>query len=198
MISLRLFSRCTAPRPTITAGWAPRLLALPTGSAWARWLLLSAVLATPTMSYAQWNEVSKARNGDVWMMDTATAIRMGDLARVWVLINHPKPITDPQPYALSGVHSTRTLIQVDCKQQRARRLESSFFSRGDGNGRLLGHHDSDDWMNIPPDTPESGLQKAACELPDQAPPAPAAAPTPPAAAPATAPARAPTPTRRPG
>ncbi len=123
---------------------------------------------------AQWNEVSKARNGDVWMMETGTARRAGDLARVWVLVNHPLPITNPAPYAYSGVRSFRALVQIDCKDQRARRLEASYFSQTGGDGRLLGTSENDDWFNVPPDTPDADLLKAACELPDQAPATPAA------------------------
>lgn len=148
---------------------------------------------------AQWSEVAKARNGDVWMMDTATARRAGDSARIWVLINHPMPITNPPPYSLSGVRSTRALMQIDCRDKRARRLEASFFSAVGGDGRLLGNNETDDWFNVPPDTPDSELLRVACELADQAPPAAA---TPPATAPAAAPARPPAapaaPARRPG
>jgi len=153
------------------------------------WLAAMPVaLASGTcLAQAQWNEVSKARNGDVWLMETGTARRVGDAARVWVLINHPLPITHPAPYSHSGVRSFRALVQIDCKEQRARRLEASFFSQAGGDGRLLGTSENDDWFNVPPDTPDADLMKAACELPDQAPPAPPPAPTPAPTAPARAP-----------
>ena len=140
---------------------------------------------------AQWNEVSKARNGDIWMMETGTARRTGDLARVWVLVNHPLPITNPAPYSHSGVRSFRALVQIDCKDQRARRLEASYFSQTGGDGKLLGTSENDDWFNVPPDTPDADLLKAACELPDQGPATPAsgAAAGPAPAAATAAPAR---------
>jgi hypothetical protein len=151
-------------------------------------LVLHTLLAGgPASAQAQWNEVSKARNGDVWAMEAGTARRAGDSARVWVLINHPLPITNPAPYAFSGVRSFRALVQIDCKEQRARRLEASYFSQPNGDGRLLGTSENDDWFNVPPDTPDADLMKAACDLPDQAPVPPA---TPAGAAPA-APARPP-------
>ena len=171
--------------------------AAPVASKRARWVLawglaLPTLLASaPSWAQAQWSEVSKARNGDVWTMETGTARRIGDNARVWVLINHPLPITNPAPYAYSGVRSFRALVQVDCKEQRARRLEASYFSQPNGDGRLLGTSENDDWFNVPPDTPDADLMKAACELPDQAP----AAPAPPAGA---APATPATPARPPG
>ncbi len=143
-------------------------------------LVLLGGLAISPAALAQWNEVAKARNGDVWLMDAATARRTGNLVRAWVLINHPMPITNPPPYALSGVRSTRAIVQIDCRDQRARRLEASFFSLSGGDGRLLGTSDGDDWFNVPPDTPDSELLKIACDLPDQAPPPE----TPPAATPA--------------
>ena len=147
-------------------------------------LMMGALL--PLSASAQWTEVTKARNGDVWLMDSGTAKRIGDSARVWVLINHPQPVTNPAPYALSGVRSLRALVQIDCKDQRARKLEASYFSQSGSDGRLLGTSDGDDWFNVPPDTPDSDLLKLACELPDQAPTAPAApaSPAPAAAAPA--------------
>lgn len=170
---------------------AQRALPTPKLHAVACGLVLLALMETdPSWAQAQWNEVSKARNGDTWAMEAGTAKRMGDSARVWVLINHPLPITNPAPYAYSGVRSFRALVQVDCKEQRARRLEASYFSQPNGDGRLLGTSENDDWFNVPPDTPDADLMKAACELPDQTP----AAPAPPAgAAPAApaAPARAP-------
>ena len=162
-----------------------------TRQAVAAMLILLALTASGLASaQAQWNEVSKARNGDTWAMEAGTAKRVGDSARVWVLINHPLPITNPAPYAYSGVRSFRALVQIDCKEQRARRLEASYFSQPNGDGRLVGTSENDDWFNVPPDTPDADLMKAACELPDQAPAAPA---TPAGAAPAApaAPARPP-------
>lgn len=150
------------------------------------WLAI-AIASGPCCAQAQWNEVSKARNGDVWTMETGTARRVGDGARVWVLVTHPLPITHPAPYSHSGVRSFRALVQIDCKDQRARRLEASFFSQPGGEGRLLGTSENDDWFNVPPDTPDADLMKAACELPDQAPAAAAPPPpTPPARAPGAA------------
>jgi len=147
-----------------------------TRQAAAAGLILLALAASGLASaQAQWNEVSKARNGDTWAMETGTARRVGDGARVWVLINHPLPITNPAPYAYSGVRSFRALVQIDCKEQRARRLEASYFSQPNGDGRLLGTSENDDWFNVPPDTPDADLMKAACELPDQAPATPAGA-----------------------
>jgi hypothetical protein len=161
-----------------------------TRSAHTVWSLLAAwgvvvMLTFPQAAYAQWNEVSKARNGDMWMVDASTARRVGDSARVWVLINHPMPVTNPPPYSYSGVRSMRALVQLDCREQRARRLEASFFSQPGAEGRLLGSSENEDWINVPPDTPDSDLLKIACELPDQATAAP---PAPPAAAPGATPA----------
>jgi hypothetical protein len=159
------------------------------------WLAI-ALISGSGFAQAQWNEVSKAKNGDVWKMETGTARRAGDSARVWVMITHPLPITYPAPYSHSGVRSFRTLVQFDCKEQRARRLEASYFSQPNGEGRVLGTSENDDWFNVPPDTPDADLMRAACELPDQA-PAAAAPPTPPPAPAGTAPAGA-VPARPPG
>ena len=168
--------------PRLVRSCAARCFALCCG------LVLHALLAGgPASAQAQWNEVSKARNGDVWAMEAGTARRAGDSARVWVLINHPLPITNPAPYAYSGVRSFRALVQIDCKEQRARRLEASYFSQPNGDGRLLGTSENDDWFNVPPDTPDADLMKAACDLPDQAP----VPPTTPAGAAPAAPVRPP-------
>ena len=166
----------------------------------ASWLVIAPIATTAglCMAQAQWNEVSKAKNGDVWLMETGTARRVGDGARVWVLITHPLPITHPAPYSHSGVRSFRALVQIDCKEQRARRLEASFFSQAGGEGRLLGTSENDDWFNVPPDTPDADLMKAACELPDQTPAAAPPPPAPAAATPAGAAAPRPAPPRPPG
>lgn len=147
-------------------------------------LALLMLCGVPT--WAQWSEFTKARNGDVYLIEQSSIQRVGDTARVWVLVNHPRAVTNPPPYSYSAVHSYRALMLFDCKGLRARRLEASFFSQPSAEGRLMGTFDTDDWYNVPPETPDNELMKSACEQPptDQsgAPPAAAtAAPTAPRA-----------------
>ncbi len=107
-------------------------------------------------AWAQWVEVSANERGTVFYVDPTTIKQNGNLRRYWMLTNLAKADKD-------GDLSYRALAEVDCKEERTRRLQEDYFrapmASGQGSGGLSS---PTEWRYVAPGTSGESLMKFVC------------------------------------
>jgi phage tail protein X len=122
----------------------------------ARRFGISALLLA-SAAHAEWVPVGPAGIAQ-FFMDKATIKRKADTVQVWELVNMEK--VDGE-----GVHSSRFLVEYDCKGQRSRGLDMLTYTEPMGGGKLIQQlgRDPDGWEALPPDSIFSQRMQMACE-----------------------------------
>jgi hypothetical protein len=115
-----------------------------------------AILLYATAAHADWIPVAPA-NGAQFFMDKTTLTRKADTVQVWELVNMEK--VDGE-----GVHSSRFLVEYDCKGKRSRGLDMLTYTEPMGGGKLIQQlgPDPDGWEALPPDSIFSQRMQLAC------------------------------------
>ena len=116
---------------------------------------ISALLIA-SAAHADWVPVGPAGIAQ-FFIDKATIKRKADTVQVWELVNMEK--VDGE-----GVHSSRFLVEYDCKGQRSRGLDMLTYTEPMGSGKLLQQlgPDPDGWETIPPESIFSQRMATAC------------------------------------
>jgi len=100
-----------------------------------RKLLLGLVLSLgATAASAQWVLVTEASSGDKFYADPTTKRRTGNLVRIWMLQDYPKPeVVLGQAY-----YSDKMYRQYDCVERTSQSLQNTSFEGRMGSGQSLG------------------------------------------------------------
>ena len=116
---------------------------------------ISALLIA-SAAHADWVPVGPAGIAQ-FFIDKATIKRKADTVQVWELVNMEK--VDGE-----GVHSSRFLVEYDCKGKRSRGLDMQTYKEPMGAGKVLQQlgPDPDGWEAVPPDSIFSQRMQLAC------------------------------------
>ena len=100
-----------------------------------RKLLIGLVLSVmATAASAQWMLVTEASSGDKFYADPSTKRRTGNIVRIWMLQDYPKPeLVLGQAY-----HSDKMYRQYDCAERTSQSLQNTSFVGRMGSGQSLG------------------------------------------------------------
>ena len=111
----------------------------------ARLIGISSLLFA-SAAHADWVPVGPAGIAQ-FFIDKATIKRKADTVQIWELMNMEK--VDGE-----GVHSSRFLIEYDCKGKRSRGLDMQTYKEPMGAGKVLQQlgPDPDGWEAVPPDS----------------------------------------------
>lgn len=114
------------------------LLMLTCAPAWAKWVLIQ-------------------QSSDKWLyIDPSTIRKAGQYRKVWALINF-------REQASTGVYSTRTHQQYDCKRGRYRILKRDSFSEWMAGGRIVASPGGpEEWASIAPGTVAQAIFRKVC------------------------------------
>jgi hypothetical protein len=110
-----------------------------------------------------WTDDIKDRSGwyNSWLVDAESLIGKGQTRRAWIVVNMR---TDAK-VSTGNRRSTRMLWQIDCAEQRFRRLAFSAHRGAMGKGRVIASDDREtDWGYAPPDTGAEAAIKFACSI----------------------------------
>jgi len=116
---------------------------------------ISALLIA-SAAHADWVPVGPAGIAQ-FFIDKATIKRKADTVQVWELVNMEK--VDGE-----GVHSSRFLVEYDCKGQRSRGLDMLTYTEPMGGGKVIQQlgPDPDGWEALPPDSIFAQRMQMAC------------------------------------
>lgn len=110
------------------------------------------VMSAP-VSAADWVQVSKAANGDMYFVDSQSIRTMpSGYKRAWRRTVFGKPLN-------GGVTSARTLDEFDCKEGRRRTIQWTYFKEEEIKSS---YSHADNWTYVAPDTSGEDLQNYVC------------------------------------
>ncbi|MGB4346748.1 MAG: surface-adhesin E family protein [Burkholderiaceae bacterium] len=123
-----------------------------------RWMGLLLLVLTAS-AHAEWSRVGYFANGNFYI-DRATIASVNGHREVWSMMDYGSPQMDQNRKIY---RSTRSMLQLDCPQKKARIIHMTFFS-----GSMLGGNEISkmgmlqDWSPVPPDTPIRGILDDVC------------------------------------
>jgi hypothetical protein len=118
--------------------------------------LAVAALVCAHAAQAQWVLVGPAGETEFYI-DRSSIARQSETLRVWEMMSLAKADGE-------GTHSSRFLIEYDCKGRRSRGLEMMTYAKAMAKGdpiQKLGP-DPDGWEAVPPDSIYAERMKMAC------------------------------------
>lgn len=124
-------------------------------------LFIVLVLFLPYQVFAQqWKEYSRNAEGDVFYIDIASIKNTDKLKRVWRLSNFKEPLVSNNISAFSSVVYT----EIDCKEQKYRNIDSRFFDKPNGSGKVVEMTKSDgSWSFFAPGSTIYSLYQVTCK-----------------------------------
>jgi len=118
--------------------------------------LLALVMLIASPAWAEWVEVTRGSNENVFYIDPATIRKEGNRRKVW-------GITDLKKAGFSGELSRKYRKEFDCKEERVRILNISAYSKSMGAGDVLVIDNGiGEWQEIAPETVDETLLKRVC------------------------------------
>jgi len=127
-----------------------------------RVVLALSLLMFSAAGHAEWSEIEKFEDGMLVFVDSGSAKRAGDTARVTHLVRWAEPQREPgQPPYLS----TKVLTEYDCPGKREKYLSSISYAGEMGNGARIAVDDNEaeGWYSISESSMEEKLWKVACK-----------------------------------
>ena len=112
--------------------------------------------------WAEWEQVSVGSSATTYA-DPATMKREGNRRRIWIVRDLNKI-----EYLMSspdkGFLSIQNLMEIDCKEDKLRSLQLTFFRLGMANGEAILSFPVEDgnWSYIAPNTVDRGVLEYAC------------------------------------
>jgi hypothetical protein len=104
-----------------------------------------------------WVLVSRNVSDTEVYVDTSTLRREGQIRRYWDLTNYPTP-------RANGVLSGRYLIEVDCRDQRWRILQSTTFTGSMLSGQVISQSTNPGvWGAVPPRSQGAEVMQFVCD-----------------------------------
>lgn len=125
------------------------------------WLLMSLLLLSRGLAYAEWVWISstKREGGYDVYADPDTIRRNGDLVRMWILYDY-KTL---QLAAGSARLSDSTQLEANCKEKLQRSLAYTWWSGSMGSGNVVFSYSTEgNWMPIQTGTVGHTLWSFAC------------------------------------
>lgn len=124
-------------------------------------ICLAILFLVSNLAYAEWTSVGRFDNGDFYI-DKQTMSRKGDQREIWTLMDYRFVQMDGNKKIF---RSTRSMLQLNCVEKKARIIHMSFFS----GAMLRGNEVSKmgmlkDWEPVPPDTPIYRILEVTCGL----------------------------------
>ena len=123
--------------------------------------LIVLVLLLPHQVFAQqWKEYSRNSEGDTFFIDITSIKNVNNLKRVWRLSNFKEPLVSNNISAFSSVLYT----EIDCKEQKYRNIDSRFFDKPNGSGKVVEMTKSDgSWSFFAPGSTIYNLYQVMCK-----------------------------------
>jgi hypothetical protein len=123
-------------------------------------LLLLFVLISGS-AHAEWSRVGNFDNGDFYI-DRASMSIKGGQREVWSMMDYRYAQMDGNKNIF---RSSRSMLQLNCPEKKARIIHMSFFS-----GQMLRGNETSkmgmlkDWEPVPPDTPIRRILDTVCAI----------------------------------
>ena len=123
-------------------------------------LLLLFVLISGS-AHAEWSRVGNFDNGDFYI-DRASMSIKGGQREVWSVMDYRYAQMDGNKNIF---RSSRSMLQLNCPEKKARIIHMSFFS-----GQMLRGNETSkmgmlkDWEPVPPDTPIRRILDTVCAI----------------------------------
>jgi hypothetical protein len=123
-------------------------------------LLLSFLLISGS-AHAEWSRVGNFDNGDFYI-DRASMSIKGGQREVWSMMDYRYAQMDGNKNIF---RSSRSMLQLNCPEKKARIIHMSFFS-----GQMLRGNETSkmgmlkDWEPVPPDTPIRRILDTVCAI----------------------------------
>ena len=108
---------------------------------------------------AEWKVIDSQPSRSIYA-DFDSIRRIGDTARIWVLVNY----TTPQSGKGKKYRSVTNLTEVDCNQERVRLLQGTIFSGKMGGGEIVTSDNSaSNWEYVQPGSLNELQRSIACK-----------------------------------
>lgn len=105
---------------------------------------------TCNLALGEWVYVNESEDGRVFFIDNKSIKKEGAIRRYWVLVN-----TTAQAPGPDGVMSVKAVNEIDCKKEKIRVLQESWWSKNDAKGENLTpnpYNLDQSWAFIAPDS----------------------------------------------
>ena len=107
-------------------------------------------------SFAEWVRISET-NDNVLYIDPTSIRAEGSLRKVWLVVDKKTPDG-------TGVLSTRTLQEIDCKGGRNRTASLSTYPEQMAKGTIIVFDSTlQEWSYVPPDSAFDDVLKTVCK-----------------------------------
>ena len=119
-------------------------------------MLASLLLLISSSVWAKWELVGFDVEENIYYVDLSTKRVVNNFPRVWSLVSYPKVMLNFMSY--------RYLLEIDCKEERARVLSGTWFSEATALGKIVNSHDSSSpWSYIAPDSMNTKFMNLLCK-----------------------------------
>ena len=123
--------------------------------------LIVLLLLVSGSAHADWSRVANFDHGDFYV-DKQTLSVKGGIREVWSLMDYRYAQMDTNK---NIYRSTRSMLQLDCPDKKARIIHMSFYT-----GQMLRGNEITkmgmlkDWEPVPPDTPIRRILESVCAI----------------------------------
>ena len=123
-------------------------------------LLLLTFLFSTLCFGEQWNSVASNNDDSVYFFDPSTVKINGDLVQYWELTNYKNKLK----VGTTIVSSSKTLIEVDCKNSNYRTLRVIDYDKDFGKGNIVntGVTQHTKWFPSPKESVSSEMELKVC------------------------------------
>ncbi len=124
-------------------------------------ICLGLLLLVCNMAYAEWTSVGRFDNGNFYI-DKQSMVRKGDQREIWTLMDYRFVQMDGNKNIF---RSSRSMMQLQCVEKKARIIHMSFFSGSMLRGTEVSKMGMlTEWEPVPPDTPIYRILEVTCGL----------------------------------
>ena len=106
---------------------------------------------------ANWTPIAESDEGSVTSIDYSTLTKSGNLAKVWVITVYKISI----PTSKGQMKSTKTYVEVDCREKKSRDLSSVYYS-DEQEKNIIHTSKVSDWIYYPPGSVGDTTIKVTC------------------------------------
>jgi hypothetical protein len=133
----------------------------PQGTSMIRLFLIALLVLNSGPASAEWVSIGSSAGEETVYVDPETVRRRGELVEVWVLFDHKlaKQLSGTKSYYLSS----RDLQEYNCKKERYRFLDTTWFSDNMGKGASIKESGESAWRPIPPNSVGRALMELVCK-----------------------------------
>ncbi len=127
-------------------------------------LMLSVLIVLIAMPvFAEWSRITFGNESSIYI-DKSLIKRSGDRVMVWQISNFPLGTTSPD--GRLTYKSSKTLESIDCKANKSKTIEFTWYADGMGQGKKIysdfGHEYP--WVYIQDGTLQAAVKKVVCQV----------------------------------